>query len=1094
MNKNLSLRKIMTDTNDILNSDSQDPRHRFRKIISDNEAQTKPQPAVQPQPDNSESETPLDVNADAGSDQPLNSDDAPTIIEPAADQSSSAQILTKISRILPPPPPGTTDALPRQVDQIDLSATRVSPVALYPQTHPQHRPASGSGNQPPQKPDQVKSGDHRKGGPYRFRSCLVRGIVLALFALVLGLVIAGAFLVYQYFTIASALPSVSDLQQKASQFETTKFYDRNGKEIYEMLDPNAGRRTYVPLSKISPYVVAATVATEDKDYYQHPGFDILAIGRALIQNYTHGTVVSGASTITQQLARALLLSPTEKNEQSIRRKAREIILAAEIERRYSKDQILELYLNEIYYGNIAYGIEAAAETYFNTTADQLTLPEASFLAGLPQSPAVYDIFSNHDATLERQKQVLVLMVQDSAEKNCIPVSNSTVAVCVTAKDAADASTAIENYGFTAKTNPMIYPHWVMYIRYLLEQQYDAQTIYRSGFRVYTTLDPTLETQAEQIVKSQVDALADKHVTDGALVAIRPDTGEILAMVGSADFYDNVNAGQINMVISPRQPGSAIKPITYTAAFEKGWTPATLIWDVPSEFPPSGDPNDPNPPYVPVNYDSQFHGPVTVRTALANSYNIPAVKTLQYIGIYSDPSTPGKGGFIDLAKRMGITTLTRSDYGLALTLGGGEVTLLELTSAFSTYANNGVRYAPYAISKIEDYQGNVIYQAPQPTGSQVIRADHSYLITSILSDNTARTPMFGANSVLKLPFPSAVKTGTTNDSRDNWTVGYTPDLAVGVWVGNADNSAMQGTSGITGAAPIWSTFMQQAVPYLTNNAPRDFTRPADVEDHIICTLSGTDPSSHCPDQRTEVFAKGQPPLSSDHDLWQDTTFDTWTGLAASSECSTFVEKKYTLNVTDASAIKWITTTSQGKDWAAGLGFSDPITFAPNRACKSSDPQPTLKFANLTDGQNITQSPLDVYAVINASANFKDYLLRYGYGSDPSSWKTIVPSGGAPSDQPQQIASWDIHKLKQEPITLELFMHSSTGGYARIRVHLNLLLPTPTPTETPTQTPTATATPTPTITATPNQAPTETQTPLPSETPAPSETPISEAPTL
>jgi membrane peptidoglycan carboxypeptidase len=702
---------------------------------------------------------------------------------------------------------------------------------------------------------------------------------------------------------------------------------------------------------------------------------------------------------------------------------------------------------------------------------------------LPQSPAVYDIFSNRDDTLAREKQVLVLMVQDSTEKNCIPVSNSTVAVCVTAKDAADASTAIENYNFIAKTNPMLYPHWVMYIRYLLEQQYDAQTIYRSGFRVYTTLDPTLETQAEETVKSQVDALTDKHVTDGALVAIRPDTGEILAMVGSADFYDNVNAGQINMAISPRQPGSAIKPLTYTAAFEKGWTPSTLIWDVPSEFPPSGDPNDPNPAYVPVNYDSQFHGPVTVRSALANSFNIPAVKTLQYVGIYSDPDTPGKGGFIAFAKRMGITTFTRSDYGLALTLGGGDVTLLELTSAFSTYANNGVHYQPYAISKIEDYQGNVIYQAPQPTGSQVIRADHSYLITSILSDNTARTPMFGANSVLKLPFPSAVKTGTTNDSRDNWTVGYTPDLAVGVWVGNADNSAMQGTSGITGAAPIWSTFMQQAVPYLTNNSPRDFTRPADVEDHIICTISGTEPSSHCPNQRTEIFAKGQPPLTSDHDLWQDATFDTWTGLAASSDCSTYVTQKYTLNVTDPTAIKWITTTSQGKDWASNIGFSDPITFAPSRACKSSDPQPTLKFVNLVENQTITQSPLDVYGLINASADFKDFLLRYGYGNDPSDWTTIVPSGGSPSDQAQKIASWDISSLKQGQITLELYMHSSTGGYARTRLHLNLMLPTPTPTETPTPT----TTPTETLTPTATLPPTQTATLLPSATPLPSETP-------
>jgi len=1079
----------MTEKNDSQSSDPHEPVARFRQIINDDKDES-PKP---PEPKEDESTTqPLRLTRKPSvwvkPDRSANSDDIPTVAQPSVPASEPAiEVPNKTNRVLPLPPPGTNDALPHQVDQIDPSTLPVPPSELHPEAGPQNQLSGTTGGQPPQRPVKAKMGRSRNGKPNRGRSCLVRGIILFLFALVLGIVISGAFLVYQYFTIASSLPSVSDIQQKASQFETTKFYDRNGQEIYEMLDPNAGRRTYVPLSKISPYVVAATVATEDKEFYQHPGFDVLAILRALIQNYTHGEVVSGASTITQQLARALFLSPTEKNELTISRKAREIILAAEIERRYSKDQILELYLNEIYYGNIAYGIEAAAETYFNTTADQLNLAEAAFLAGLPQSPAIYDVYSNHDATLARFKQVLTLMYQDSGEKNCIPVSNSSVPVCVGVKEAADAYTAIQNYTFTPKTNPMLYPHWVMYIRYLLEQKYDAQTIYRSGFRVFTTLDPILQTNAEATVKEQISALADKHVTDGALVAIRPNTGEILAMVGSADFYDNVNAGQINMAIQPRQPGSAMKPLTYTAAFEKGWTPATLIWDVPSEFPPSGDPNDPSAPYVPVNYDSAFHGPVTVRTALANSYNIPAVKALQYVGIYSDPSTPGQGGFISLAQRMGITTLTRNDYGLALTLGGGEVTLLELTSAFSIYANNGIHYEPYAISKIEDYQGNVIYEAPKPTGSQVIRADHAYLITSILSDNAARTPMFGANSVLNLPFPSAVKTGTTNDSRDNWTVGYTPDLAVGVWVGNADNSAMQGTSGITGAAPIWSTFMQQAVPYLTNNTPSDFARPSDVQDYVICALSGTEPSSHCHQERSEIFAKGQPPLSMDHDLWQDIPTDTWSKLAASSQCSTFVEKVYSLNVTDPTAIKWITTTQQGKDWANNNGFPDPITFAPARACTSSDPQPTLKFDNLTDNQKIGQSPLDIYALINAPANFQNYQLQFGYGEDPTEWTTIVSPGGNISDQVQKITSWDISKLKQGLITLQLSMRNTLGGYAKTVIHLELMLPTPTTTPTPT----ATATPTATNTATPTQTPTitevSTETPIEIITEIPSVTP-------
>ena len=500
--------------------------------------------------------------------------------------------------------------------------------------------------------------------------CLLKSGIVFLFAIILMIAIAGSFAVYKYFSIAQDLPDVEDLRLRASQFETTRILDRNGNTLYEILDPNAGRRTYVSLDKVSPYVVAATIATEDKEFYNHPGYDPVAIARALWQNYTSQEVVSGASTITQQLARNLLFTPSERIETSYERKSREIILAAEITRRYSKDEILELYLNESFYGNRSYGIEAAAETYFNTTADKLTLAQASFLAGLPQAPSVYDIFTNREETLRRHQQVLLLMYQINKEEGCITVSNSPQPVCVDAVAAATAAEEIQDYAFELNQGMMRYPHWVNYVRSVLEEQYDAQTIYRSGFTVYTTLDPDLQERAQEIVADQVGILADRNVMDGALVAIQPSTGEILAMVGSADFYNEEISGQVNMAVSPRQPGSSIKPLTYTAAFEKGWTPATLIWDVPSEFPPSGDPDDPSPPYEPVNYDERFHGPVTVRAALANSFNIPAVKTLNFVGIYDDPSTPQEEGLIKFAERMGITTLTREDYGLSLTLGGG----------------------------------------------------------------------------------------------------------------------------------------------------------------------------------------------------------------------------------------------------------------------------------------------------------------------------------------------------------------------------------------------------------------------------------------
>ncbi len=1000
---------------------------------------------------------------------------------------------------LPASDKGETTSLPHPVEETDSQATRVTPAAYggadktrMGRPVEQPRP-SASTQRRATATRQVRPGQTRAlpavpkktGGVIidmrGTMGCLLRLLVALLFVGVIVVVGIASFAIYQYFSIAATLPDIGDLQNRASQFETTRILDRNGDLLYEILDPSAGRRTYVTLDKISPYVVAATIATEDKEFYNHPGFDPIAITRALWQNYTFGDTVSGASTITQQLARALLLSPSERSEKTVQRKAREIVLAAEITRRYTKDEILELYLNENYYGNLSYGIEAAAETYFNTTADKLSLGQASFLAGLPQAPGVYDIFTNREGTLHRQQQVVVLTYELSQQKNCIEVSNSVQPVCVDAVSAAEAVQEIEDYGFRPPEETAIYryPHWVNYIRSVLESQYDAQTIYRSGFTVYTTLDPDLQDLAQQIVYDQVTTLADRNVSGGALVAIQPSTGEILAMVGSPDFYNESASGQVNMAVNPRQPGSSFKPITYVAAFEKGWTPATLIWDVHSEFPPSGDPNDTRAPYIPVNYDGRFHGPVTARTALSNSYNIPAVKTLQFVGIYDDPNTPQEEGVISMARRMGITTLTQPDYGLSLTLGGGEVTVLEMTGAFSIFANSGRRVPPVAITKIVNYQGDVVYQYEPPAGDQVIRPEHAYLISSILSDNEARTPMFGADSVLNLPFTVAAKTGTTNDFRDNWTLGYTPDLAVGVWVGNPDYTPMQNTTGLTGAAPIWSQFMQEAISRLTGGNPSPFVRPAGIVEKVICSVSGTEPSEWCPSQRSEVFAMDQLPLTKDKDLWQKVSIDTWTGLRASSYCSDFTEEKFVLNVSDSWAVRWIRETDQGREWAKDAGFSDPVTFAPDRECGSGDSRPKIFFAGIEDGQTITSSPLDIYAVVNASSDFKQFRLEYGLGDDPVDWRPLVEGIQTAYDQPERIYTWDLIGLPAGKVALRIYLDSTKDTYAERTIHINVQVPTPTPTITPTPTSTSI----PTLTPTQTLAPTATQTPVPSETPTP-----------
>lgn len=982
--------------------------------------------------------------------------------------------------------------LPNRVDEIDVDGTRVTNAA-YKQTTDQQKPAQQlpNLNQRPAFQNPVNQ-QHRTYQPPAYtppppqtsfwnkfqsvfrgnKGCLLRGLIISVFAMVVFGLCVGSYFIYQYYAIASTLPEVGDLRNRASQFETTRILDRNGQPLYEILDPTTGRRTYIPIKDISPNLVAATIATEDKDFYGHPGFDPYAMLRALWQNYSSGGTVSGASTITQQLARALLLSPEERAERTYTRKSREIILAAEITRRYSKDDILELYLNEIYYGNLAYGVEAAAETYFGKSAKDLTLGEASFLAGLPQSPALYDIYTNPQVTLIRQQKVLVLMFELSTEKGCIEVSNSPESICVEPIAATEAADAMKTYSYRTPSFDAKYPHWVHYVRAQLEDLYDAQTIYRSGFVVYTTLDPNLQDRAQQLVTDQVTAMVDNNTRNGALVAIRPSTGEILAMVGSPDFNNVEISGQINMAVSPtRQPGSSIKPITYVAAFEKGWTPSTLIWDVPTQFP-----DGVNPPYEPRNYDGKFHGGMPLRLALSNSFNIPAVKALEFVGIYDDPNTPEKEGMIAMAKRLGIRSLTRNDYGLSLTLGGGDVSLLDMTSAFSVFANSGQRIPPMSILKITNFAGDVIYEYKPQSGEQVIRAEHAYLISSILSDNEARSWMFGRNSPLNLSFPVAAKTGTTNDIRDNWTLGYTPDLVTGVWIGNADYTPMLSSSGLSGAAPIWSQFMEFAVPYLTNGAPTPFVRPGGIVDKVVCQLSGTEPSSFCKSQYNEVFAFDQLPLPPSQDLARRIRIDLWTGLQASDACKGPSEDEIVMKVTDKWARDWF-ETRDGKNWLDNNGLPDNPIYAPERECQAGDPQPIIEI-NLNDGQIISSTSLEIKGTANADDGFKKWVLEYGLGDNPDSW-FVLSDGNNPVEN-STLYLWDLTNVPNGIVTLRLTL---IGDKAEVdkRIRLNLSLPTPTvPPATPTDIPSPTETPTQVIII-PTGTPTETPTGTPAITP-------------
>ena len=1000
----------------------------------------------------------------------------------------------------PPQAPEMEEVLPETVSEIDSGATLLNPIAFTPvgspvssdtqpietakskakaQTQPHKTTVNKihagektrklpveatqpipSGGQPPKPPQKAKTKKGKKG----------RGWLIALIVLLVLFLVGAIAAITIYLDIAKTLPSVDELQNRASQFETTHILDRNGNILYDIVDPNAGKRTYVTLDRISPYVIAATIATEDKEYYNHPGFDLVALARALYTNYTSGEIVSGASTITQQLARMLLLTD-ERFEQSYERKAREIILAAEITRRYTKDQVLELYLNEIFYGNLSYGIEAAANTYFNTTAAELNLWQSAFLAGIPQSPAIYDVYNNRESTVNRFNTVLVLMNRASNENACIKVGEEREPVCVDAGQVVNAVSNLENYEFVKRDLGMEFPHWVVFIQSLLESQFDAQTIYRSGFTVYTTLDPEMQRDAERAVSNQLAQMAGKNATNGAVIVMNPQNGEILSMVGSADFNNPDISGQVNMALTDtRQPGSAIKPLTYLAAFEKDWTPSTLIWDVPTKFRPSSDPFDSSPDYEPVNYDGRFHGPVLLRDALANSYNIPAVKALEYVGIYDDPNTAEPDGFINFANRLGITSLSQEgEYGLSLTLGGGEVSLLEMTSAFQVLANEGRKIPPVAITKVVDHTGNVLFEYVPNAGEQVIRAEHAYLMASILSDPIARAPMFGSNSVLNLPFAAAAKTGTTNDIRDNWTMGYTPDLVVGVWVGNADYTPMVNTSGVEGAAPIWADVMISGINRYKGGQATAFARPAGIVDYQICAISGAQPSDFCPAYKNEIFASDQTPLNKDQDLWYKAFVDTWTGLSASSACPDYTKEVLAINVEDKSAIEWL-KTQPGRDWANGKGFPDPLVVKPERECRADDPRPIIELHGIGDGVVIRDNPFVISGVLDATANFKQVILHWGSGTDPSEWHRIVPDWITyPISSPSEIVRWDLSDIDEPVITLRVTMHSTQNTEVQKKWILRLEIPEPTPTETPTPTPTDIATPTPP--------------PLPTETPPP-----------
>ena len=679
------------------------------------------------------------------------------------------------------------------------------------------------------------------------------------------LVLVGAYTSYAQ-TAASLKPRLDALNSRAL-FQTSRIYDRNGVLLYEFFD--AGKRTNIPYEAIQPLLISATVAIEDKSFFTNSGIDPNGIARTLFNSFQAGAETGGASTITQQVIKNSVLTNEERApERRYERKFKELILAQELDKLYTKAQILELYLNENFYGNLAYGIEAASETYFGVRASDLTLNQATLLAGLPQLPSVYNPINY----LERDDQGgylpgvrlgskwlaadYVSITQLSAPRGRqVAVLRQMVEAGYISE--VQARTAIaEPLRFAPQEVPLNAPHFVFYVRDLIQEHYGQEALFGGGLRITTTLDLDLQRMVQQKAYDRINELRARNINNAAVVVMQPNTGEVLAMVGSIDYNavkvtktrgesGNVIDGQVNVATRERQPGSALKPFTYLAAMEQGMNPETVLWDVPTDFPVN---SAGGAWYTPLNYNGRFNGPVRIRTALANSLNIPAVKALRFAGLDQT---------LELLDRVGIKQglkRGRDFYGLSLTLGGGEVTPLELTTAYNTLASGGRYYAPVAVLQVTDADGRVIEQLTPRPGPQVIESGLAAIISDMLSDDRARQAIWGLNSQLKLSQPAAVKTGTTNDWRDAWAAGYTPFVTVGVWTGNNNNEPTAQVESLTGGGIIWRNVMEEifrwiktepryqtlfAAPYADGVIPTEFKVPetAGVQRRPICVLPG-----------------------------------------------------------------------------------------------------------------------------------------------------------------------------------------------------------------------------------------------------------------
>jgi len=841
--------------------------------------------------------------------------------------------------------------------------------------------------------------------------------------LVIGSILLTTFLFAWY---AKDLPHPDKI--KRTEGFSTIIYDRNGKVLYDVYaDQN---RIPIKLNDIPKNLKNATIAIEDKDFYEHGGFDPKGMLRAVFNIVFRGSL-QGGSTLTQQLVKNVLLT----SERTIGRKIKEFILAVQIERKYNKDQILQMYLNEAPYGGTAWGVETAAQVYFGKNAKDLNLLESAILAGFPQRPTAYSPYgSDPKAYIWRTKQVLRRMREDKY---------------ITRDKEKQTLIELEKIKFTPQKTSIKAPHFVMYVKQLLVEKFGERMVERGGLKVITSLDLELQTKAQKIVANEIKKVEAQKITNGAAVVMDPDSGEILAMVGSKDYFAKNYDGNVNVALSLRQPGSSIKPVTYATALKKGYTASTVLFDAKTIFPSQGGKD-----YIPVNYDGKYHGPMQLRFALGNSINLAAVKMLAMIGIKD---------MLDTAYQMGLVSLEPTEenlkrFGLAITLGGGEVRLLDMSSAYSAFANGGYQTQPVSILKVKDTKGKTLFKHKKMKKKRVIGQDITFIISHILMDENARAMTFGRGSYLYIPDRQvAVKTGTTDDKRDNWTIGWSPNIIVGVWVGNNDNSPMgQVASGTSGASPIWNRIIKAAL----NNLPKEtFEKPDNVIAEQIDSLGGGLPTEG-QSKRSEYFIKGTEPTGKSA-IYKTLKISKAQPDKLANEIeikSGEYEKKDYIVFTEKDPV-----STDGKNrWQEGINSflnsiepykSDSKYHPPSQTSTAKENEVAIKIKKPENHQKIDSNDVKIEAQAFSLQEIVKIIIEVDdsqeYSTNNNSVSTYV-------------------NLTNGPHTIKVKAQDSRGNEGESEIKIGVKTdwdfkeptPTPEPTEEPSPTPTFTPSPTPT----------------------------------